>query len=97
MHCGQQITIRGRGKTVVATIQDRCPNPGCGYGDLDMSRGLFSQFASFDDGRFDISWDYGGEQQQHSMYSCGILLCPAIARGTDGRVRPMLDFSFLGE
>jgi hypothetical protein len=59
-HCGEKLTITfgdTSGKlssdpvrrplieipTVVATVADCCP--GCGYGDLDMTRGLFNRFA----------------------------------------------------
>lgn len=42
-NCGKSITISYGGVTAVATIQDECPS--CGYGSLDMSRGLFDHFA----------------------------------------------------
>ena len=42
-NCGKSITISYNGVTGVATIADECPS--CGYGDLDMSRGLFDHFA----------------------------------------------------
>lgn len=34
--------------------------PGCGYGSLDMSQGLFEFFESTAVGRFGVSWDWGG-------------------------------------
>jgi predicted RNA-binding Zn-ribbon protein involved in translation (DUF1610 family) len=55
-NCGKSITISYNGKTAVATIQDQCP--GCGYGDLDLSRGLFDHFASEDLGTFQMTWWY---------------------------------------
>lgn len=42
-NCGRSITISYGGKSAQATIRDLCP--GCGFGDLDMSRGLFNYFA----------------------------------------------------
>ena len=33
--------------------------PGCAFGDLDMSQGLFEFFESTGVGRFAISWDWG--------------------------------------
>ena len=33
--------------------------PGCAYGDLDMSQGLFEFFEPTGVGRFGISWDWG--------------------------------------
>lgn len=41
--CGKQIWISYGGQTTTATIMDECP--GCGYGDLDLSQGLFEHFA----------------------------------------------------
>lgn len=42
-NCGRALTISYGGKTTTAVVRDQCP--GCGYGDLDMSRGLFNFFA----------------------------------------------------
>lgn len=42
-NCGRAITISYGGKTANAVVRDQCP--GCGYGDLDFSRGLFNYFA----------------------------------------------------
>ncbi|KAK1925007.1 RlpA-like double-psi beta-barrel-protein domain-containing protein-containing protein [Papiliotrema laurentii] len=66
-NCGRSITITANGVTVQATIADQCP--GCPYGALDMSRGLFTRFASEDAGTFQMTWWYndgsnsGGGQQ----------------------------------
>ena len=64
-NCGRQLSISYGGKTATATVRDQCP--GCGYGDLDMSRGLFNYFASEDVGVFHMSWSWsdgsgGGNQ-----------------------------------
>ena len=41
--CGKSITISYNGNTAVASVEDECP--GCSYGSLDMSEGLFTHFA----------------------------------------------------
>ncbi|KAG8902945.1 hypothetical protein FRB99_003913, partial [Tulasnella sp. 403] len=40
--CGRQMEIRANGKSAVATVVDECP--GCPYGCVDMSKGLFQHF-----------------------------------------------------
>jgi len=50
------ITDLNTGKSTVAQITDECP--GCGYGSLDMSEGLFSFFEDISVGVFPISWYY---------------------------------------
>ncbi|WVW80293.1 hypothetical protein I302_102271 [Kwoniella bestiolae CBS 10118] len=53
--CFKGITIQANGKTVSGvTIMDECPT--CGYGSLDLSPGLFTQFASEDAGVISITW-----------------------------------------
>ncbi|EPQ29001.1 uncharacterized protein PFL1_03291 [Pseudozyma flocculosa PF-1] len=67
--CGKQITITYPvlGITQHATVVDVCP--GCAYGSLDMSRGLFGALSNqnFDLGVFQMSWTAddgsGGEQK----------------------------------
>ena len=44
------------GKYTVATITDECP--GCPYGGLDLSRGLFDFFASESDGVIYGTWNF---------------------------------------
>lgn len=66
-NCGRQLRISYGGKSTTATVRDQCP--GCGYGDLDLSRGLFNFFASEDVGVFQMSWTWadgsgGGDQAQ---------------------------------
>ena len=69
-NCGRSITISANGKQVQATIADQCPS--CGYGELDLSEGLFTQFAGTGAGVFDMTWWYnsgsgspgGGQPQQ---------------------------------
>jgi len=62
--CGKSITISYNGKTATASIQDECPT--CGYGELDLSRGLFDHFANENDGTFYGDWWFndgsGGSQ-----------------------------------
>jgi hypothetical protein len=55
--CFKTITITANGKTTTATIMDECP--GCPYGGLDMSRGLFDFFASESVGVIYGSWTFG--------------------------------------
>ncbi|KAH6919047.1 B2-aldehyde-forming enzyme [Coprinopsis sp. MPI-PUGE-AT-0042] len=57
-HCGETVTISYEGKTAQATIMDLCP--GCPYGGLDLTRGLFGFFANHDKGVIQASWDFGG-------------------------------------
>ncbi|KEP55574.1 rare lipoprotein A-like double-psi beta-barrel protein [Rhizoctonia solani 123E] len=53
-NCFKPITICAKGKCVGATIMDQCPT--CGYGSLDLSEGLFKQFADTGDGVFQMTW-----------------------------------------
>ncbi|CAE6460098.1 unnamed protein product [Rhizoctonia solani] len=55
-NCFKPITICAKGKCVGATIMDECPT--CGYGSLDLSQGLFTQFANTDDGVFQMTWTF---------------------------------------
>ncbi|KAF8558330.1 hypothetical protein OG21DRAFT_1233978 [Imleria badia] len=52
--CGQTVWIYANGQTQSATVADACE--GCGPGDLDMSIGLFQNFASLDTGVININW-----------------------------------------
>ncbi|CAG8526087.1 11848_t:CDS:2 [Ambispora leptoticha] len=55
--CGRQIRICYNGKTVVATIEDRCPE--CASGAIDMSPAVFNQLADPSVGRLHgVQWDY---------------------------------------
>jgi len=62
--CGKQITISYNGKQVGAVAADECPT--CGYGELDLSRGLFNNFATENDGVFYAEWWFndGGSNPQ---------------------------------
>lgn len=55
-NCFKSITISYQGKSTQATIMDECP--GCPYGGLDMSEGLFSYFADTSVGVFYMDWWY---------------------------------------
>jgi hypothetical protein len=57
-HCFQQITIHCRGKTTSATIMDECP--GCPFGGLDFSEGLFEFCGPKSLGVITGSWEFGG-------------------------------------
>ncbi|KAH9057098.1 RlpA-like double-psi beta-barrel-protein domain-containing protein-containing protein, partial [Lactarius deliciosus] len=55
-HCGQQIVLTANGKTATATIVDMCP--GCPYGGLDLTRGLFQFYADLGVGVLQGSWHF---------------------------------------
>ncbi|KDQ19350.1 hypothetical protein BOTBODRAFT_51776 [Botryobasidium botryosum FD-172 SS1] len=55
-YCYKTVTITHNGKTAQAKVVDDCE--GCGFGDLDMSKALFTFFESPDVGRFPIKWSY---------------------------------------
>ncbi|TFK42952.1 RlpA-like double-psi beta-barrel-protein domain-containing protein-containing protein [Crucibulum laeve] len=57
-HCFDTITISYKGKSTQAQIVDQCP--GCPFGGLDFSRGLFDFFASESEGIIFGSWNFGG-------------------------------------
>ncbi|KAF5358472.1 hypothetical protein D9756_001903 [Leucocoprinus leucothites] len=57
-HCFEFITMTYKGKTARAQIMDECP--GCPYGGLDLSEGLFKHFDSLDLGVLSGSWTFGG-------------------------------------
>ncbi|KIJ98933.1 hypothetical protein K443DRAFT_103189 [Laccaria amethystina LaAM-08-1] len=56
-HCFQTITISYQGKSTQAQITDLCP--GCPYGGLDLTRGLFSYFADQSVGIIYGTWNFG--------------------------------------
>ncbi|KZT03485.1 uncharacterized protein LAESUDRAFT_659661 [Laetiporus sulphureus 93-53] len=56
-HCYQTITINYNDKSTQATITDECP--GCPYGGLDLSRGLFDFFADEAEGILYGTWNFG--------------------------------------
>ncbi|KAH8112509.1 RlpA-like double-psi beta-barrel-protein domain-containing protein-containing protein [Phellopilus nigrolimitatus] len=55
-NCFKEIEIHYNGKSHTAEIMDKCP--GCPYGGLDFSRGLFDYFASEDLGVLTGSWSF---------------------------------------
>jgi hypothetical protein len=57
-NCFKHITITSGGKSANAIIMDECPT--CGYGDLDLSQGLFEHFAPTSKGVFEMQWTFGG-------------------------------------
>jgi len=65
--CFKTISITANGKTASAQIVDMCP--GCSYGGLDLSRGLFDFFASESEGVLHGSWTLGGGQPASSSAS----------------------------
>ncbi|KAL5490445.1 hypothetical protein ACEPAI_5278 [Sanghuangporus weigelae] len=59
-HCWEMITINHNGKSTQAQIVDLCP--GCPWGGLDMSPGLFGFLDNPDLGVIYGSWSFGTEQ-----------------------------------
>lgn len=57
--CFKQIVMSYGGKTTTATIVDECP--GCPYGGLDLSPGLFSFFADQGKGVINGEWHFAGD------------------------------------
>ncbi|KAH0584305.1 Allergen Asp f 7 [Termitomyces sp. J132] len=55
-YCFKQITMTYNGKTATATIMDECP--GCPFGGLDLSRGLFTFFAPESVGVLYGTWSF---------------------------------------
>ncbi|EIN05474.1 hypothetical protein PUNSTDRAFT_46839 [Punctularia strigosozonata HHB-11173 SS5] len=55
-HCFQTITITALGKTTTAQIVDECP--GCPFGGLDLSPGLFEFFAPLSEGVITGGWSF---------------------------------------
>ncbi|KAI0315842.1 hypothetical protein OF83DRAFT_1061406, partial [Amylostereum chailletii] len=56
-YCFQTITISYGGKSTQAKVVDECP--GCPYGGLDLTQGLFEYFASTDKGVLYGEWSFG--------------------------------------
>ncbi|KAJ3524200.1 hypothetical protein NM208_g12145 [Fusarium decemcellulare] len=53
--CGKTITIKANGKTVKATVKDKCM--GCAINDIDVSRKCYKEiWGSLDSGRTDVEW-----------------------------------------
>ncbi|KAI5120564.1 hypothetical protein M0805_002514 [Coniferiporia weirii] len=83
-YCKKEIDITYNGKTHTATIMDDCP--GCPYGGLDFSRGLFDYFADESVGVITGSWSFtdgsGATNTKSNGTSTGkIPTGPATARG----------------
>ncbi|KAH9967836.1 hypothetical protein BC827DRAFT_1122648, partial [Russula dissimulans] len=57
-NCFKEITISVDGKTTSAQIVDECP--GCPYGGLDLTEGLFEFFASLGVGVLSGTWEFAG-------------------------------------
>ncbi|KAI5116837.1 hypothetical protein M0805_009607 [Coniferiporia weirii] len=55
-YCYDSITISAEGKTTTAQIVDECP--GCPYGGLDLTEGLFEYFADLSVGVLSGSWNF---------------------------------------
>ncbi|KAH9042234.1 hypothetical protein EDB85DRAFT_1241382 [Lactarius pseudohatsudake] len=63
-HCGKTIVLTANGKTTTATIVDMCP--GCPYGGLDLTRGLFHFLDDSGIEEMQGSWHFasdGGDDQ----------------------------------
>lgn len=66
-HCFEKIRITYKGISAIAEIRDRCP--GCGFGGLDFSEGLFAHFSPLSAGIIYTQWEFlsggggGGDDQ----------------------------------
>lgn len=58
-YCGKSLVISYGGNTATATVMDECP--GCSWGSLDLSQGLFEHFADTSMGVFPITWNWAGD------------------------------------
>ncbi|KAG8918986.1 hypothetical protein FRC01_001542 [Tulasnella sp. 417] len=56
VQCGRKVRITYEGKSAVATVKDECP--GCPFGALDMSKGLFTHFTGLGTGVFYMNWEW---------------------------------------
>lgn len=57
-YCGKALVISFGGKTATAVVMDECP--GCSWGSLDCSQGLFEHFADTSVGVFQMTWNWAG-------------------------------------
>ncbi|KAF8179053.1 RlpA-like double-psi beta-barrel-protein domain-containing protein-containing protein, partial [Mycena galopus ATCC 62051] len=55
-HCGKQINVHYKGKTIKVTVRDECP--GCKTHGLDLTRGAFAKLADLKLGVLDVTWEY---------------------------------------
>jgi len=54
-YCGKTVTIKAKGKTVVAKVHDKCM--GCAMGDIDVSEKAFlALFGDLGVGRAPVEW-----------------------------------------
>ncbi|THH04060.1 hypothetical protein EW145_g5799 [Phellinidium pouzarii] len=87
-NCFRKIFITANGKTATAQIVDKVCTmplasrltecPGCPFGGLDLTEGLFEHFASLDVGVISGSWELGTE----SLRLCGVYLNQYFTRKT---------------
>ena len=54
--CGKKAELHYGSKSVVVTIEDKCP--GCAYGSIDLSPTAFQQLADESLGRIPITWNW---------------------------------------
>lgn len=55
--CGKTITIKANGKTVTATVRDKCM--GCAVNDVDVSRKVYKAiWGGLDSGRTEMEWSF---------------------------------------
>lgn len=68
-HCGDSVKLQYQGKTVYATAVDECPT--CQQNQLDVSPGVFKQFATLDVGELHgmtFDFDKNGPKANHNEY-----------------------------
>lgn len=54
--CGKKIRARRNGKSIDLTVVDRCT--GCQPTDIDVTRSVFDDLASIDEGRVGVEWSW---------------------------------------
>ncbi|KAF8880747.1 RlpA-like double-psi beta-barrel-protein domain-containing protein-containing protein [Infundibulicybe gibba] len=52
--CGKNIRITYKGKSVVAKVEDKCPE--CVFGAIDLSPAAFNRLADPSVGRMQVDW-----------------------------------------
>ncbi|KAJ7124277.1 RlpA-like double-psi beta-barrel-protein domain-containing protein-containing protein [Mycena epipterygia] len=55
-HCGKDITVTYKGKSITVKVEDLCP--GCVSTGIDLTEGAFASLANTDLGVIDVTWKF---------------------------------------
>ncbi|MFD7027827.1 RlpA-like double-psi beta-barrel domain-containing protein [Streptomyces sp. NPDC059917] len=55
-HCGEEIVVTYKGKSITVKVLDRAP--GAGRGDLDLTPAAFKALASSHEGKINVTWHF---------------------------------------